>query len=90
MFKRNPIDVKLDEAILHHLELMNNMTGYDEDYDHMATHLSKLMDARQKSAVSKDTWVAVGSHLAGLLMIMNHERAHVIATKAFGLVRKIV
>jgi hypothetical protein len=90
MFKRNPIEQKLDDEILHMLELMNNMTGYSEEYDKMASHVSKLMEARNKAAVSKDTWVTVGTHLAGLIILMNHERTHVIASKAFSFVKKIV
>ena len=90
MFKRNPIETKLDAEIVHLLELMSNMTSYSEEYVEMAAQLSKLMEARQKTGVSKDTWVTVGTHLAGLIILMNHERTHVIASKAFGLVRKIV
>jgi hypothetical protein len=91
MFKKtNPIDVKLDEEILNLLELMNQETGFTDEYNSMAAHVSKLMELRQKNAVSKDTWVTVGTHIAGLIILMNHERAHVIASKTFGLVKKIV
>jgi hypothetical protein len=36
-----------------------------------------------------DTWATIGANLAGIIIILNHERAHVIATKSLGLVRKL-
>jgi hypothetical protein len=42
-----------------------------------------------KNTITKETWLTVGTHLAGIVVLMNHERAHVIASKAFGLVKKI-
>lgn len=49
------------------------------------------MDQQQKqhNTITKETWLNVGTHVAGLIVLMNHERAHVIASKAFGLVKKI-
>lgn len=89
MFKRNPIKTKVDEQILFLLERMALEEGYTDDYKSMAAHLEKLMEIQNKNSIGKDTWVAVGTHLAGLAIIMNHERAHVIASKAFSLVKKI-
>jgi hypothetical protein len=53
------------------------------------THMFKLTELEQKSVISKEAWLTVGTHIAGLIVLMNHERAHVIASKAFGLVKKI-
>jgi hypothetical protein len=55
----------------------------------MTASVAKLVELRKKDSVSLETWVTVGTHLAGMFMILNHERAHVIASKAFGLLRKI-
>lgn len=91
MFKReNPIETKLDNEIINLLELMDKEKGYTDDYKSMASQLHSLMELRQGSKISKDTWVTVGTNIAGLLLILNHERAHVIASKAFSLVKKIV
>jgi hypothetical protein len=49
----------------------------------------KLSELEQRNTVTKEAWLNVGTHLAGLIVLMNHERAHVIASKAFGFVRKI-
>ena len=43
----------------------------------------------QRNTITKEAWLTVGTHVAGLIVLMNHERAHVIASKAFGLVKKI-
>jgi len=92
MFKRieDKVTKAFDEEILHLLDLMDNLTAYDDEYDKMATAVSKMYAIRDKDRVSKETWVTVGTHLAGIVVLMNHERAHVIASKAFGLVKKIV
>lgn len=49
----------------------------------------KLEEIELKKTITKETWLTVGTHIAGLVVLMNHERAHVIASKAFGLVKKI-
>lgn len=50
----------------------------------------KLQELELKKTITKETWLTVGTHVAGLIVLMNHERAHVIASKAFGLVKRIV
>jgi hypothetical protein len=92
MFKRreDPIKKALDAEIINLFELMDNMTAYDEEYDKMAASVSRLYELRSKDRISMETWATVGTNLAGIFMLMNHERAHVIATKAFSLVKKIV
>lgn len=52
-------------------------------------HSIKLSELEQRNTITKETWLSVGTHIAGLIVLMNHERAHVIASKAFGLVKKI-
>lgn len=62
---------------------LNNQSAHND-----RAHDLKLMEIR-KDTISKETWLTVGTHLAGLVVLMNHERAHVIASKAFGLVKKL-
>lgn len=90
MFKRNPIEARMDTEIHNLFDLMDKETDYSVEYKSMATQLTKLLELRQGSKISKDTWVTVGTHIAGLIVLMNHERTHVIASKAFGLLKKIV
>lgn len=42
-----------------------------------------------KKSITKEALLNVGVHIAGLIVLMNHERAHVVASKAFGFVKKI-
>jgi len=61
-----------------------------EEHSKLVASSAKLMELRKKDTISLETWVTVGTHLAGVFMILNHERAHVIATKTFGLLKKII
>lgn len=54
-----------------------------------ATNNLKLIELEQRGTITKEALLTVGTHIAGLIILMNHERAHVIASKAFGLVKKI-
>lgn len=93
MFKKteDAVAVRIDNEIHQLLDLMDRENGYTDDYKTMVNQVTKLIELRDKpDKISMDTWVTVGTHVAGLIVLMNHERAHVIASKAFGLLRKIV
>lgn len=78
---------KMASAVAKLVQLRRN----DSDtHSKMTASVAKLVELRKKDSVSLETWVTVGTHLAGMFMILNHERAHVIASKAFGLLRKII
>jgi hypothetical protein len=78
---------KMVNAVVKLLQIRKNNT---EEHAKMTASIAKLTELRKKDTISLETWVTVGTHLAGMLMILNHERAHVIATKTFGLLRKIL
>lgn len=156
-----PIEERIDQEIHHLLDFMEQQTDYTDEYKSAFTHLTKVMELRQKEndstearnvkllelsqqkelseisnetklmelqqqktisqaaseiklqelqqqkaisddtnelklqelelrkTITKETWLNVGTHIAGLIVLMNHERAHVIASKAFGFVKKI-
>lgn len=90
MFKRNRIEVNLDNEINNLLELMDKETKYTDDYKTMVDQLAKLYELRKGNRISADTLATIGANLAGIIVLMNHERAHVIASKAFSFVKKIV
>jgi hypothetical protein len=50
----------------------------------------KLIETRKKDTISLETWAAIATNLTGMFLILNHERAHIIASKAFGLLKKII
>lgn len=91
-FKRpeDPIKKALDAEILGVLEDMREHPQYDEEYETMLSAATKLYELRLKERVSMDAMVSAATHIAGLLVVLQHERVHVVATKAFGLIKKIV
>lgn len=53
--------------------------------------LEAELKKKQNSAfgkVSVETWATIGTNLAGIILILGHERANVITSKAFGLLKK--
>lgn len=91
MFQKNPIDAKLDEEILRLLISMEvEMDKQSDEYVKTVDQFNKLYELRHKSRISMETLATIGANLLGLVVIMNHERANVIASKAFALVKKII
>lgn len=78
---------KMANAVAKLIALRKNKT---EEHSKITASTAKLIELREKNTISLETWVTVGTHLAGMFMILNHERAHVIATKTFGLLKKII
>lgn len=78
---------KMANAVAKLYQLRKNKS---EEHSKVVASSAKLYELRKKDSVSMETWVTVGTHLAGIFMLLNHERAHVIASKAFGLLKKIV
>lgn len=71
-------------------QLIDEPLGTDE-YDRKVDQIAKLYDLKKQSAsdkVSKDTLYTVCANLAGILLILNYERAHVVTSKAIGFVMK--
>lgn len=88
MFKKNPIDAKIDEEINTLLDSLRTCKSPAE-YAEWTDQLVKLYKLRQENTVSMDTWATIAANIAGIVIILNHERAHVIASKSFGFVKKL-
>jgi len=89
MFKKNPIEIQLDAEIHNLLLVMDGEDKDSEKYATMVDQMSKLYKLRQENGISMDTWATIGANLLGIIVILNHERAHVIASKSFGFVKKL-
>jgi len=79
----------LDRAIA---ELVDRMsTANDEQIVRLADQVSKLSKARSESQrkISPDTLILVAGNLAGIVLILNYERAGVITSRALGFVMKL-
>lgn len=86
------IETKIDEAIT---SLLSEMAGYDphtDEYAKMVDQLDKLYKMKvlnkDENRVSKDTLLAVGANLLGIVLILGYERAHVVTSKALSFILK--
>lgn len=89
MFKKSPatsVQVEIDR--LH--RILANLTPHTDEYSATTDQLSKLytLQTNKSDRLSKDTLALVAGNLAGIVMILGHERAHVIASKALAFVIK--
>lgn len=91
MFKKreDPIESAIDNEMIHLLELARDEDGYSDKYQSIIKQVSELKKLRTTDRISKETWAMIGSNLAGIAIILTHERTHIIASKAFGLLKKI-
>lgn len=72
---------------------MAGYDGYTEQYAQMVDQLSKLYklrdDLKSSRRVTPDTLATIGANLAGIFLIIRHERVNVIASKALSFVPKL-
>lgn len=92
MFKRPEDEVKtaFDAMIMRTFQMMDDQPEYTEEYASMLEAVTKAYELRSKEKLNLAAAAPIVAHLAGLVLILQHERAHVIATKAFGLLKRIV
>lgn len=86
--KEDKLQSRIDEL----LDEMHLTPGDTPEYARMADQLTKLYDAqntKRSSGISKEALIGAAGNLAGILIIVNHEQAHVITSKAFSLLSKI-
>lgn len=93
MFNRKPSaeDARLADAIDELFNEIANEEGHTERYNALTDQLSKLMTLRkEKNAkrVSPDTIVIAATNLLGIALIVGHERANVITSKAVNFLMK--
>lgn len=81
----------LDEAIDSALAELNGYEATDKEYAETLTQLEKLYairDNQRSGGVSKDTLAIVIGNLVGIFVVVGHERAHVVTSKALGMLIK--
>jgi len=82
----------LDEVIDKVLTQMSETNSGAPEFAAMADQLTKLYKLKEiespSSRVSPDTLAVVMGNLAGILMILNFERVHIVTSKAIGFVLK--
>jgi len=91
IFKNDPS--ALEEEIHRVLAKMAKIDDpADDKYKTLNDQLKQLHAMKEAETshkrISRDQLVAAGVHLVGIVAIINHERIHVISTKAAGMVLK--
>lgn len=81
------LDETIDAALSELKELKTNDPAYQTTLDRVK-ELYKLKEQNTPKRVSPDTMVLVAGNLAGIVLILGYERAHVVTSKALGFVLK--
>ena len=88
--KSDPVAENLDTVIDAHILKMSELTTTHSEYPAMVDQLVKLYSLRpQAKAMSSDVKATIAANLAGILLIIGHERTGVITTKALGFIQKL-
>lgn len=95
MFNKNKPENRpgLEKAIDDALTELSKVQAGTPEYKAILDEIEKLYALRlpepeAPKPVSKDAIIAVAGNLAGIILIINHEKLHVISTKALGFVGK--
>lgn len=93
MFNRETREkTALDKAIDDLLGEMDNVTGDSTEYEKMVDQLVKLHALKThdgRTGISSDTWANIFANLGGILIIVGHERAHLVTSKALGFIKRL-
>lgn len=83
----------LDEAIDDLFRELQGFSADEEGYAKASDQLVKLIKLKKETEpswrVSPDTLALIGANLLGILLILNFERAGVVASKALSFVSKL-
>lgn len=83
----------LDKQINAHLASMSTLDPKESpEYATMVAHLETLYSLRNASApkpMSTGEKATIAANIAGILLVLNHERLGVITSKAFSIITKL-
>lgn len=90
--KKTVVKTELDEVIDQIVASIKDDHPESEEFDKKTDQLVKLykLKAETKPArVSPDTLAVIAANLTGIMMIVGHERANVVTSKALGFLLKL-
>ena len=73
------------------LEKLNTLDPKEEEYHKVLKNVDMLTDIKTKKGpmdVSVDTVISASASILGILMILHHEKANIITSKAIGFIFK--
>jgi hypothetical protein len=88
MFNRNKPKSNLELEIDRVLDQLKTQQPQSDEYEKLlerVTKLHKMKEEEKPSSVSHDTALLAATNIAGILLIISHERLHPITTKALGM-----
>ena len=87
---KNDNSLEINEAIERILNQMQYVEVDSEEYGTMVSRLDKLyaMKNASKNQLSKDAIWTIGANILGIILILGHERAHVVTSKALSFIVK--
>ena len=77
----------IDMAVSQTMEMSPAEDGFTTAVDNLVK-LYAIKNAKFENRMSKDAVLAVVGNLAGIVMILGYERAHIVTSKALGFVMK--
>lgn len=93
MFAKKPnTDPDLNVPINNLLPKLAAVEPDTKEYAQILKQLEKLYKLKQldkREPVSNDTLALIGGNLLGILIIVGHERAHIVTSKALGFIRQL-
>lgn len=91
MFSRKREETLLESATDRAIRALKNHPVGDPEYVRTLKLVSELHELKTREApkpVSRDTLAVVGANILGILLIINHEYAHPITSRAMTLLLK--
>jgi DNA repair ATPase RecN len=91
MFTKTDIEpTHLEKVIDLALDKLEDLDPASDEYARIVEQLDKLhnMSPKKEASLKPEMLLNVAANLAGILAILNYERAHVVTSKALGFVFK--
>lgn len=92
MFHRTPTQsINYTPEKIRLLSALTEKTPGTDAYNSILDQLSKLdkLDDHSPKPISNDTKFQAAANIAGILLVINHERANVIASKAMSMLPRL-
>lgn len=93
MITNEPLDKSgLEKAIDDLLRAMSVVDETSPEYPTMVDQLVKLHALKMnenRPRISPDTLATIIANLGGILIIVGHERAHIVTSKALGFIKRL-
>jgi hypothetical protein len=94
MFTKTPKEKSdLEVTIIALFNRLKTMDAETEEYAAIVDQIVKLYKLKSEDApnrVDANTWAAIGANLIGILLVLKHEQAFVVTSKAFSWIGRLV